>query len=114
MDFYCTGNPSFLIVFSTSLRIRTRVAGPLNAGQSFTIQEVHDRYSPLSWFETFFLIRAQIFLDGKYIGLLARYNTSLTVQLPEIPKDGGRLDILVENMGNFLRNILENSIQMNW
>ncbi|MBB6637123.1 beta-galactosidase [Cohnella thailandensis] len=59
-----------------------RVTGP-TSGMSLTIQEVRDR--------------ALVFADGRYVGVVERWNPAA---LPlEVPAEGVRLDILVENMG---------------
>lgn len=60
----------------------TQVSGP-RSGESLYIQEVRDR--------------AQVYLDGVYQGTIERWNPqSLPLQ---IPAEGARLDIVVENMG---------------
>jgi beta-galactosidase len=60
----------------------TRVSGP-RSGMSLNLQEVRDR--------------ALVFADGAYVGTVERWNP---VELPlEVPAEGLRLDILVENMG---------------
>lgn len=60
----------------------TQVSGP-RRGQQLHIQDVHDR--------------AQVFLDGAFIGVIERWNYApLTV---DVPAGGARLTILVENMG---------------
>ncbi|MFC4306914.1 glycoside hydrolase family 35 protein [Cohnella boryungensis] len=60
----------------------TRISGP-RSGMSLTLQDVRDR--------------ALVFADGKYIGAVERWNP---VELPlEVPPEGLKLDILVENMG---------------
>ncbi|MFC4601052.1 glycoside hydrolase family 35 protein [Cohnella hongkongensis] len=60
----------------------TRVTGP-RSGMSLILQEVRDR--------------ALVFADGKHVGTVERWNP---VELPlEVPAEGLRLDILVENMG---------------
>jgi len=60
----------------------TRVTGP-RSGMSLHLQEVRDR--------------ALVFADGKYIGTVERWNPA---EVPlEVPPEGVRLDILVENMG---------------
>jgi len=60
----------------------TTVTGP-RSGMNLVLQEVRDR--------------ALVFADGKYIGTTERWNP---VELPlEVPAEGLRLDILVENMG---------------
>ncbi|WP_068777077.1 beta-galactosidase family protein [Paenibacillus sp. FJAT-26967] len=59
-----------------------RVSGP-RSGQELHIQDVRDR--------------AQVFLDGTYIGVVERWDAKpLKIS---IPAGGARLDILVENMG---------------
>ncbi|WP_371825296.1 glycoside hydrolase family 35 protein [Paenibacillus soyae] len=60
----------------------TWVKGP-RAGQQLHIQEVRDR--------------AQVFLGGKPIGVVERWNPQPLAL--EVPAEGARLDILVENMG---------------
>ncbi|ULL15391.1 beta-galactosidase [Paenibacillus sp. H1-7] len=61
---------------------KTRVSGP-RRGQELHLQEVHDR--------------AQVFLNGNYIGAVERWNPQpLHV---DIPAEGADLTILVENMG---------------
>jgi beta-galactosidase len=62
---------------------RTRLTGPRD-NQPLSLQEVHDR--------------AQIFLDGKLVGIVGR-NPSEPKLRVTVPKDGAQLDILVENMG---------------
>lgn len=60
----------------------TRITGP-RRGQKLTLQDVRDR--------------ALVFADGVYVGTVERWNP---IALPlEIPSEGVRLDILVENMG---------------
>lgn len=60
----------------------TWVKGP-RKGQKLYIQEVRDR--------------AQVFLDGKPLGIVERWNPQ-PIDI-EVPAGGARLDILVENMG---------------
>jgi beta-galactosidase len=60
----------------------TWVKGP-RSRQQLHIQEVRDR--------------AQIFLNGKPLGVVERWNP-LPLEI-SVPEEGGRLDILVENMG---------------
>ncbi|MGO4185418.1 beta-galactosidase, partial [Paenibacillus sp. TAF43_2] len=88
----------------------TWVSGP-RSGQKLHIQEVRDR--------------AQVFLDGKLLGVVERWDPkSLDIS---IPKNGARLDILVENMGRInygprLRDpkgitegvLLDNQFLYNW
>lgn len=88
----------------------TWVKGPRN-GQKLYIQDVRDR--------------AQVFLDGKLLGVIERWNPqALTI---DVPKEGARLDILVENMGRInygplLRDAkgitegvrIDNQFQYNW
>jgi beta-galactosidase len=60
----------------------TQVSGP-RIGEKLHLQEVHDR--------------AQVFLDGVYQGTIERWDPR---PLPvDIPAEGARLDIVVENMG---------------
>ncbi|SMF90826.1 beta-galactosidase [Paenibacillus uliginis N3/975] len=60
----------------------TYIQGP-RSGQKLYIQEVRDR--------------AQVFLDGRAIGVVERWNPQpLNIS---VPAGGARLDILVENMG---------------
>ena len=60
----------------------TTVTGP-RSGMNLVLQEVRDR--------------ALVFADGKYIGTTERWNP---VEIPlEVPAEGLRLDVLVENMG---------------
>ncbi|WP_028548845.1 glycoside hydrolase family 35 protein [Paenibacillus sp. UNC451MF] len=60
----------------------TWVSGPRH-GQDLHLQDVHDR--------------AQVFMDGSYIGSVERWNPQpIRVHVPE---SGARLTILVENMG---------------
>lgn len=60
----------------------TFVTGP-RTGQSLTIQDVRDR--------------ALVYANGRYVGAVERWNPH---SLPlEVPPEGLRLDILVENMG---------------
>ncbi|MCZ8520466.1 MULTISPECIES: glycoside hydrolase family 35 protein [Paenibacillus] len=59
-----------------------RVSGP-RTGQQLHVQEVRDR--------------AQVFLDGTPAGVVERWNPQPIAA--EIPPEGARLDILVENMG---------------
>lgn len=61
---------------------RTNLSGP-RAEQNLFLQEVHDR--------------AQVFLDGTYLGTVERWDPRPIVL--NIPPQGARLDILVENMG---------------
>lgn len=61
---------------------RTRVSGPRKA-QKLHVLDVHDR--------------AQIFLDGTWIGTIERWDPK-TIMI-DIPPEGATLDILVENMG---------------
>jgi beta-galactosidase len=64
------------------LLYRTEVSGP-RSGQQLFLQEIRDR--------------AQVFLDGAYIGTVERWDPK---PLPvDIPPQGATLDILVENMG---------------
>ena len=42
---------------------------------------------------------AQVWLDGKYLGSLLRDIGSNAIKLPEIPAEGAKLDVLVENCG---------------
>lgn len=88
----------------------TWVKGP-RVKQQLHIQDVRDR--------------AQIFVDGKFLGVVERWNPqSLEIS---IPKEGARLDIFVENMGRvnygpLLRDSkgitqgvrLDNQYQSNW
>ncbi|MEC0238830.1 beta-galactosidase [Paenibacillus dokdonensis] len=60
----------------------TWVKGP-RLGQKLHIQEVRDR--------------AQVFLDGQPLGVVERWNPQ-PLEIT-VPKEGARLDILVENMG---------------
>jgi len=60
----------------------TQVSGP-RRGQQLHIQDVHDR--------------AQVFLDGAYIGVIERWNYEPLIV--DVPAGGARLTILVENMG---------------
>ncbi|OPA78319.1 beta-galactosidase [Paenibacillus selenitireducens] len=60
----------------------TWVKGP-RSRQQLHIQEVRDR--------------AQVFLNGKPLGVVERWNP-LPLEI-SVPEEGGRLDILVENMG---------------
>jgi beta-galactosidase len=88
----------------------TWVQGP-RKGQKLHIQEVRDR--------------AQVFLDGKPLGVVERWNPQ-PVDI-EVPDGGARLDILVENMGRInygplLRDTkgitegvrIDNQFQYNW
>ncbi|NRF94340.1 beta-galactosidase [Paenibacillus frigoriresistens] len=60
----------------------THVSGP-RTGEKLHLQEVHDR--------------AQVFLDGVYQGTVERWDSR---PLPmDIPAQGAKLDIVVENMG---------------
>jgi len=61
---------------------RTRVSGPRYA-QELQLQDVHDR--------------AQVFLDGHWIGTIERWDPRPLVI--DIPAQGSVLEILVENMG---------------
>ncbi|MBP1988746.1 glycoside hydrolase family 35 protein [Paenibacillus eucommiae] len=62
----------------------THISGPRIKGSLF-VQDVHDR--------------AMIFLDDKFIGIIERdHKEMLSVEL-EIPHQGAKLSILVENMG---------------
>lgn len=72
---------------------RTRVSGPRSEVQ-VVVQELRDR--------------AQVFLDGKYMGTLERWDKEKKVFV-DIPKDGATLDLLVENMGriNYGRHLLD-------
>ncbi|WP_342424029.1 beta-galactosidase family protein [Paenibacillus sp. FSL E2-0178] len=88
----------------------TMIKGP-RSGQKLHIREVRDR--------------AQVFLNGKLLGVVERWNPApldLTV-----PPEGARLDILVENMGRvnygpWLRDskgitegvLIDNQFQSNW
>lgn len=88
----------------------TWVKGP-RQGQKLYIQDVRDR--------------AQVFLDGKLLGVVERWNPQpLDIS---VPKEGARLDILVENMGRvnygpFLRDPkgitegvrIDNQFQYGW
>lgn len=88
----------------------TWVKGP-RSGQKLHIQEVRDR--------------AQVFLDGKLLGVVERWDPKpLDISIPE---NGARLDILVENMGRInygprLRDpkgitegvLLDNQFLYNW
>ena len=88
----------------------TWVKGP-RAGQKLHIQEVRDR--------------AQVFLDGQLLGVVERWDPKpLDIN---VPKEGARLDILVENMGRInygplIRDpkgitggvLLDNQFQHNW
>ncbi|AIQ48928.1 beta-galactosidase [Paenibacillus sp. FSL R7-0273] len=93
-----------LILYSTMIK------GP-RTGQKLHLREVHDR--------------AQVFLDGKLLGIVERWNP-LPLEL-NIPPEGARLDILVENMGRinygpWLRDpkgitegvLIDNQFQSNW
>ena len=62
---------------------RTEVTGPREEAV-LTIRDLHDR--------------AQVFLNGHLIGVLAREVPEKTLSLA-VPANGARLDILVENMG---------------
>ncbi|NLC58725.1 MAG: beta-galactosidase [Armatimonadetes bacterium] len=62
---------------------RTRVSGPRPAGP-LQIRDVHDR--------------AQVFLDGRFVGVLERDGAVNTLEIT-IPDGGAQLDILVENQG---------------
>lgn len=58
------------------------IQGP-RSGQKLYLQEVRDR--------------AQVFLDGRFLGVVERWNPQpLDIS---VPPEGARLDILVENMG---------------
>ncbi|QNK60278.1 beta-galactosidase [Paenibacillus sp. PAMC21692] len=61
---------------------RTRISGPRKA-QELRLQDVHDR--------------AQVFLDGRWIGTVERWAPKPLVV--DIPEQGATLEILVENMG---------------
>lgn len=88
----------------------TWIKGPRN-GQKLHIQEVRDR--------------AQVFVDGKPLGVVERWNPQpLTI---DVPREGARLDILVENMGRInygplLRDVkgitegvrIDNQFQYHW
>lgn len=86
------------------------IRGP-RKGQQLHIQEVRDR--------------AQVFLDGKPLGVVERWNPQPIAI--EVPAEGARLDILVENMGRInygplLRDVkgitegvrIDNQFQYNW
>ncbi|NOU92710.1 beta-galactosidase [Paenibacillus sp. LMG 31456] len=60
----------------------TQLSGPRN-GQELHLQEVHDR--------------AQVFLNGTELGVIERWNPQPLKM--DVPHEGARLDILVENMG---------------
>lgn len=87
-----------------------QVKGPRNR-QKLHLREVRDR--------------AQVFLDGKLIGVVERWNPQ-PVEI-SIPREGARLDVLVENMGRvnygpYLRDhkgitegiLIDNQFQSNW
>lgn len=61
---------------------RTQVTGP-RSSQELHVQDVHDR--------------AQVFLDGRLIGTIERWDQKPIIV--DIPAQGATLDILVENMG---------------
>lgn len=61
---------------------RTQLPGPQSG--SLSISGLHDR--------------AQVFLDGREIGVLRRNRPNQSLKI-NVPKDGAQLDILVENMG---------------
>jgi beta-galactosidase len=61
---------------------KTKISGPREKS-NLIIDELHDR--------------AMIFLDGKYVKTLERFG-DMELEI-EIPKSGGELSILVENMG---------------
>ncbi|MGO4545999.1 beta-galactosidase family protein [Paenibacillus sp. 2TAB23] len=61
---------------------RTQISGPRKS-QELHLQDVHDR--------------AQVFLDGRCIGTIERWDPKPLVV--DIPAEGATLDILVENMG---------------
>ncbi|MCK9860075.1 glycoside hydrolase family 35 protein [Paenibacillus sp. ATY16] len=88
----------------------THVKGPRNR-QKLHLREVRDR--------------AQVFLDGKLIGIVERWN-SQPIEI-SVPREGARLDVLVENMGRvnygpYLRDhkgitegiLIDNQFQSNW
>ncbi|RKN86969.1 glycoside hydrolase family 35 protein [Paenibacillus ginsengarvi] len=61
----------------------TRISGPRPAHE-LHLQDVRDR--------------ALIFVDGRYMGVIERWNPQAKVSF-EVPKEGVKLQILVENMG---------------
>lgn len=61
----------------------THISGPRNKSK-LNIQDVHDR--------------ALIYVDGKYLGVIERWNKDTIVEF-EVPVEGCELSILVENMG---------------
>ena len=63
---------------------RTRLSGPYQWDELY-FDGLHDR--------------AQIFLDGKFMGTVYRNDEQQMVHLPPIPKQGAVLEILVEAMG---------------
>ncbi|WP_336773756.1 glycoside hydrolase family 35 protein [Paenibacillus sp. MMO-58] len=88
----------------------TPVKGPRNR-QKLHLREVRDR--------------AQVFLDGKLIGVVERWNPQ-PIEI-SVPREGARLDVLVENMGRvnygpYLRDhkgitegvLIDNQFQSNW
>jgi len=63
---------------------RTFVSGP-RPNAPLILQDVHDR--------------AHVFLDGKFVGVQDRNDVDKGSMLIEIPAQGAKLEILVENMG---------------
>ncbi|MDD6174558.1 MAG: beta-galactosidase [Firmicutes bacterium] len=63
---------------------RTRLAGAYRSNTLF-IDGLHDR--------------AHVFLDGRLLGVIYRNDSSPSVQLPPVPRQGATLEILVEAMG---------------
>ncbi|MFB9750559.1 beta-galactosidase [Paenibacillus hodogayensis] len=61
----------------------TRISGPRPAHE-LNLQDVHDR--------------AHIFVDGLFLGVIERWNRDAKISF-EVPKEGVKLSILVENMG---------------
>ncbi|MDD3154485.1 MAG: beta-galactosidase [Victivallaceae bacterium] len=62
-----------------------RTTLPGNVTASLSLEEVHDR--------------AQIFIDGTLLATFSRNDASLKTEPIQLPPDGARLDILVENFG---------------
>lgn len=59
------------------------VSGPREEGE-LILQEVHDR--------------GQVFVNGEYLGVIDRWSKDQSIKI-SIPKEGAKLQILVENMG---------------
>lgn len=67
------------------IHYRKQLSGPV-CDAEFNFPDLHDR--------------AQIYLDGRYLGTIYRNDDKLSLSHIDIPAKGAQLDILVENMGH--------------